>query len=85
MNKALWRFATEEEIKDYEMVENEVNKWEWDEFSDFVDLTGDFVWAITKEERKRAYNKLRKYFKKYGWRAKTIENWRFTEPCTTNN
>ena len=75
----LWRPATEEEIRDFKAVEEVVTEWSDEEFDNFIDLTGDFVWSFNKEERKKAYNKLRKYLRKYGWTAKTIENWRFTE------
>lgn len=78
-SNGLWRLATEEEIKDFEAVEKIVNKWSDEEFDKFIDLTGNFVWSLDKEEKRKAYNKLRKYLKKYNWKAKTIENWRFTE------
>ena len=73
------RPATEEEIRDFEEIETVINRWDDEELNNFIDLTGDLFWSFDREERKKAYNKLRKYFKKYGWKVKTIENWRFTE------
>ena len=73
-----WRYATEEEIKDYETVEAIFTTMSEDEVDDFLDRVSEYALAFGKEQCKK-YSKIRKYLKKYNLTAKILRNWYFCE------
>ena len=69
------RYANNEEIENYNFIEKMLDN-ETEKFTDeFIDNVGHYVFACFANERKAAYNKIRKYLKRYGVKAKVLEDW----------
>lgn len=79
-NYTYTRKATAEEIHDYELVEKLTANFEDDEFSEIVDILGEYF-LNDGEARKAAYPKVYRFANKLGVTVKALDNWYFTEVC----
>lgn len=79
-NYTYTREATTEEIRDYELIEKLTARFDDDEFSEIVDMLGEYFLNYG-EARKAAYPKVYRFAKKLGVTVKALDNWYFTEVC----
>lgn len=79
-NYTYTREATAEEIRDYELIEKLTARFDDDEFSEIVDMLGEYFLSYG-EARKAAYSKVYRFAKKLGVTVKVLDNWYFTEVC----
>ena len=71
------RKATAEEIAIYEKIEAQLTE---ENFEQVTEEVGDFVFSYGKE-RKEAYNKLRKWAKRFEVTIPQLETWYCVEEC----
>lgn len=74
------RKATAEEIKVFEKLNNELCGLSDDVYEKAIEEISDFVWSYG-EERKAAYNKLRKWAKKMNCKVVDFETWYCIDEC----
>ena len=79
-NYTYTREATTEEINDYELIEKLTADMDDEEFSDMLDMLGDYFLNYG-EARRAAYGKVYRFAQKLGVTVKTLDNWYFTEVC----
>lgn len=66
--------ATEEEVNNYNLVYSYLDKEDDDFFDKFLEEVEDYILAMGNE-RKTAYNKIRKYMRRFNVTAKTLKDW----------
>ena len=68
------RYATEEEINNYKLIESLLEKEDDDFFDEFLEDVSNYAFSF-RDEKKAAYNKIRKYMKRFNVTAKALEDW----------
>lgn len=74
------REATAEEVKVFEMLNEKIENLPDEIFEKAIEEISNFVWSYG-EERKSAYNKLRKWAKKMNCKVVDFETWYCIDWC----
>ena len=68
------REATKEEVKNYKIIEALTDNFNSEEFENFTNIIGDYVFSYGAE-RKSNYNRVYRLAKKYNTTVSMLENW----------
>lgn len=73
------RYATNEEVNNYNEVEAIFDKMDIDEVDKIIEIIGDYAHAYKSEEIRRTYRRAYYYAKKLGTTVKALVNWYFID------